>query len=555
VIARVTSSERMVRSRRLVERLLGAAREHADCSSDEVAATLVGVAATVSRRRHMGQFANQDMEDLLLELSARVPEVAVDGAVNERRTGLHRGSALYVMTNSYAHGGHSRLVGRWIAMRPELESSLVLTAAGSAEPPPDIVDAIQRSGGRVYRLEGSAMHRASALRSLARRTETVVLAPHENDIVPPLALASATWRPPVVFLNHADHVFWVGSAIADVVVSLRPAAADLAVRRRGIAEGCSLQVALPLPASERTRAIGDAKRALCIPPSAKLLVTVGWAYKFAPLAGRDLVADLDEILARPDVHLIAVGPTGAQEPWASASRRYGDRVRALGRRDAHDVLEAADIYLESFPIASLTATLEAGMLGVPAVGLSLGAEMWPPILREDDPSLADHVFTDARAYRAHIGRLLEDDVARVEAGRSLKARVEQHHGVDAWEARVAQVQNRSRDVAASRVRRSERILGTPGLEDDTLAGVIADNEDRVNRREMHYAREPGSVAGDALELLNCRMEQLDHLILGAAAPGRKEYAAAMRIARSVRPVRLRFRARLSAAVRKAQGRR
>jgi hypothetical protein len=554
VIAPVTSSERIAHSRRLVDSILEAARAHAARHSDEAAVLLVGVAATVSRRRHTGRFTNQDMEDLLLELSARVPEISVDEEMPGPRPGHDRGSALHVMTSCYAHGGHTRLVGRWIAMRPEIVSSLVLTAAGSPDPPPDLIDAVQRSGGRTYRLDGSAMHRAGSLRSLARTTDMVVLAAHENDIVPPLALASATWRPPVVLLNHADHVFWVGSSTADVVVSLRPAAADLAVRRRGIAEDCSLQVALPLPAAERTRGIGDAKRALGIPPNEKLLVTVGWAYKFAPLAGRDLVTDLEAVLAHTDVHLIAVGPTDAQEPWASARARYGDRVRALGRRDTHDVLEAADVYLESFPIASLTATLEAGMLGVPCVGLSLGDEVWPPILREDDPALADHVFTDVREYRVHVRRLLDDEVARGEAGRSLKARVEQLHGVEAWEAGVARVQDRSRHAAASRGARRGRTMGTPGLEDEILAGVIADNEDRVNRSEMHFAREPGPAASDALELLNTSMYRMDSLILGALAPGRKEYAAALRIARSATPVRLRFRAALSAALHTAQRR-
>lgn len=543
--APVTSSERIVQARRLVDSLLDAARANSARHKDDVAALLVGVAATVSRRRHTGLFVNREIEDLLLELSMRLPSSLSNGALTERRSEAGRGSALYVMTSCNAHGGHTRLVSRWISMRPEVASSLVLTSPASPAPPSDLVEAIRRSGGEVYRPEGNTLRRASSLRNLALNTDMVVLAAHENDIVPSLALASVMWRPPVVLLNHAEHVFWVGSSIADIVVSLRPAAAELAARRRGIIGERSIEVPLPVPTATRSRGIGDAKRALGIRPDEKLLVTVGWAYKFAPIDGVNLVAALEGILGRPDVRLIAVGPTEAREPWASAKARYGERIRALGPRDTQEVLEAADVYLESFPIGSLTASLEAGMLGVPMVGLSLGAESWPPILREDDPALADHVFTNLQLYRARIEQLLDDPTARSEAGRALKGHVERLHGEAAWSAGVARLFDTARTVARRRGKEQERVVGQPGPEDAILAGVIADNEDRVNRAEMHFTREAEVTASGTYEFLNRRMEQLDSLILAAVPPGGNQYAAAVRIARSATPLRLRLRSALS----------
>jgi hypothetical protein len=551
VSAPLTSSERIAHSRLLVDSLLNAARAHAARRNDHIAALLVSVAATVSRRRHTGLFANLEIEELLLALSASIPAVTHAEAAAGSPESAH-GSALHVMTSCNTHGGHTRLVSTWVSMRPETRSSLVLTSPASPMPPPELVEAIRCSGGEIHHLEGDTFHRASALRALAWSTDVVILEAHENDVVPSLALASATGRPPVVLINHAEHVFWVGASIADVVVSLRPAAGDLAVRRRGIGPDRSLEVALPLRAVTRAMPIDDAKRALGIGSNEKLLVTVGWAYKYAPVAGDDLIGLLETILARPDVRLLAVGPTDAHEPWASAKARYGDEVRALGPRDARTVLEAADIYLESFPIGSLTASLEAGMLGVPVVGLSRDRESWPPILREDDPAIADHVFTDPPAYLARITSLLDDPDARTEDGRALQARVEQLHGVATWSSGVAGVLDTARKLArVPTKKRWEAVVGQPGLEDEILAGVIADNEDRVHRSEMHFAREPDLPGTDALELINARMEQLDALILAGVSPGRREYAAAVRIARSVTPRRL----RLSVAVSRVSGKR
>jgi hypothetical protein len=512
-----------------------------------MAVLLVGVAATVSRRRHTGRFANQNMEALLRELSDRLPMRPADAGTTRSRRDDGRASALYVMTSSYAHGGHTRLVCRWISMQPETASSVVLTREQSPAPPPDLVEAVRRSGGDIHRLDGGTTSRAGALRSLAGQADMVVLAAHENDIVPSLALASRGSRPPVVLLNHAEHVFWVGSSVADVVVSLRPAASELAVRRRGIPDARALQVPMPLPVSPRTRSIGEAKQALGIGAGQRLLVTVGWAYKFAPLAGRDLISALDRVLAQPDVHLIAVGPTESREPWASARSRYGERVRAVGPRDTHAVLEAADVYVESFPIGSLTASLEAGMLGVPVVGLSLDAADWPLILQEDDPSLVDHIFTDLGRYQDHIRMLLDDADARREAGRTVQAGVEQWHGVGAWATGLEQVHAAMQSAVAARTDSPATGTGEPGPEDEILATLIADTEDKISRAELHFVRETRPQAKD-LELLNTRMEQLDALILGADAPRSRQYAAAISIARSVLPWRLRLRTAFPTAV-------
>jgi hypothetical protein len=185
------------------------------------------------------------------------------------------------------------------------------------------------------------------------------------------------------------------------------------------------------------------------------------------------------------------------------------------------------------------------MLGVPVVGLTRGAESWPAILREDDPALADHVFTDVQMYRARIERLLDDPTARDDDGLALKAHVARLHGEAAWSAGVARALDTARTVALTRGKEQERAVGQTGPEDAILAGMIADNEDRVNRAEMHFAREADVTASSENEFLNRRMEQLDSLILAAVPPGRTQYDAAVRIARSATPLRLRLRAAVS----------
>ena len=546
-IARLIQSppfpDRLRQSRQVVDSLVGAAKAHAARGNDDAALALVSVAVTVSRRRHTGRFTNAEVEDLLLRLSGRLPASTPLAGAAPLGDEPARDSVLHVMTRCYAAGGHTRLVERWITGRAQVVSSLVLTSPESAEPPATLIEAVQRSGGQVHLLSGTAMGRAGALRALALSSDTVVFAIHENDLVPSLALSAVSDRPPIVIINHADHVFWVGATIADVLVNLRPASADLAVRRRGIPRDRCAVVPLPVSTFDRTMTRDDAKRALGVGVEKKLLVTVGWRYKFTPFAGHDLIAALVPVLADPDVHLIAIGPNEADEPWASAHAHYGSRVRAVGRQaDTHTFLEAADVYLDSFPIPSLTATLEAGMFGLPVVGLSLDAPSWPATLTNDDPTLTGHVFADVTEFRERIKHLLSDPVARSSVARSLKLAIDASHGSGEWNAWIDQLRDTVKHSVGPREHPKQRGADRTGPEDVILATHLADSEDRLVRHELRFSPSLVDGGSEYLDIINAGLKRLDSLLLGSAAPRSPEYAAALRISRSMSPWRLQARA-------------
>jgi glycosyltransferase involved in cell wall biosynthesis len=445
------------------------------------------------------------------------------------------------MTRCYALGGHTRLVGRWIAAQPDAISDLVLTAPDGPEPPAELVDTVRRAGGRVHRLNGTTLERARALRSLASHVDTIVLSVHENDLVPSVALASAPARAPVIVVNHADHVFWVGASLADVLVNLRPAARELAIRRRRVPVERCVDLPLPVEKVQRRTPVGEAKRTLGIHPSQPVLLTVGWRYKFGPLGGKDLVSALEPILADSSVHLIAVGPDIQREPWAAAKDRYGDRVRPVGAQlDTRPYLEAADIFIDTFPIPSLTAALEAGMLGVPVVSLAVDHGRWPPTLQEDDPALVACVFAEEDEYVARIRHLLDHPNARLDAGRKLRARVVEWHGSESWARGLDRVQRAADESRHRQVQTRPPLDDAPGAEDLVVATYLADHEDRVVRAELHFVAQTDGSDRRAATRFNARVSRLDSLLLDSTRPGPGEYAEALSIIHSVAPWRTRL---------------
>ena len=543
----VTAAERMTRSRRVVDALVNAGRSHAAQRNIGSSASLVGAAATVSRRRHTGCFASPAIEAELSRLSHHLH--GARAAEPEPPVRRAQTSVLHVMTRCYGAGGHTRLVEQLIRSEPDVVASVALTGGADQHLPTGLIAAVDESGGTVHDLRGDALERARRLHLLTRDVSRIMLSIHENDIVPLLALAGVRQRPPVVFVNHAEHVFWTGAALADLVVCLRPASTDLAVRRRGIpSEKC---IEVPLPVSRRTRrnTSADARRALGIDPNDKVLLTVGWRYKFTPFAGDDIIATLAPILEEPDVHLIAVGPRDDDALWSAACAGYAGRVHATGRQaDIQPFLDAADVFVDSYPVASLTAVLEAAMFGLPVVGLAPRRAEWPAILREDDPALAGAMFADVAAFRSRIHALLRDPATTADAAASVQKRVLQHHGQDRWPESAQRVRDAvARTERDGRTHRALPPLGAAGVEDAVLATYIADCEDRLVRPELRLGGSSHDLLGTRLDRVDAGLAAIDSLLLKPASPSDGEYDEALRVAQELGPRRPRLRDRLLAA--------
>ena len=544
-----TASDRMARSRQVVDALLTAASGHAARADHDGAAALLFAAATVSRRRHTGRFVSTSLEQQLHALGAQIAQHdgptagESDGAAPRALAGDDVGRrVLHVMTRAWAAGGHTRLVERWIETEPDVVSSLALTQSGRIGVPARLVSLVERSGGTVHQLNGGLVERQRQLRALAAVSGRIVLSIHENDVVPALALAGMHAPPPVVLLNHAEHVFWTGASVADVVVTMRAASTDLSVRRRGVSRASCVEMPLPVSAHVR-QSQADARKSLGISPADTVLVTVGWGYKYTPLEDDDIITALAPVLEIPGVHLLAVGPDADEPMWSEAGVRYDGRVRALGRQGATGlILDAADIFVDSYPIASLTAALEAAMSGLPVVGLEHRAAAWPRILREDDPALVDEVFDDVGAYRQRITTLLRDPVQRAAAGRALQERAARLHGPEAWvlgmeHLRRALVRARGESTAPTGWEHTGRQLESdrPAVEDAILATYIADCEDAVIRPEIRLTGAMDGLDRASARSLRKGLERIDELLLKPGVAGADDYDEALRIACSLIP--------------------
>lgn len=432
------------------------------------AAAWAQIAADYAWRNHPGIFASPRLEAVLATIGReavppREPRRLADAAVLPRRV-------LHVLTEASGIGGHTRLALRLILQDAERSHSLVLTRQREGGLPTPLAEAVRASGGELHTLDdrGRLVVRARELRAMSAGFDVVVLHVHPFDVLPAVAFAGESSTPPVVLVNHADHVFWLGTGVADAVACIRESGLRLALERRGLTASTCALLPIPVAPAARTLTRAEAKRALGLRSDAVLLLTVAQAQKFAP-AGEpgflDLVAPAVE--SNPCAVLIAVGPTASGE-WREARRHTGGRILAVGpHEDVARYYEAADVYVDSYPFSSLTSLLEAGSFGTPILSFRpYGPEA--EVLTADDPALGDALVVAAsvREYGTALSRLLADPRARELVGERARARIEEAHTGPGWTARLEELYTRARLFG----RMSP--LTTAGLEAPTTLDVL-----------------------------------------------------------------------------------
>lgn len=418
--------------------LVAHARRALERDRPEAAAAWAQIAGHHAWMNHTGRFASPELEAVLAQLGARLPSPAPARPAAPRPQEI-----LHVVTQCYGTGGSTQAIACWVEQDHEVRHRVCITRQRGVAPPEKILAPL-RAPSDLIRLDtrrGGLVQRAARLRALAAEADVVVLHLHPYDVVPAIAFAEARDLPPVVFVDHCDHVFWLGTGAARVFMHMRDSGRLLAGARRGIDPARSTVVPRPLRPAERSRARDEAKRALGIAPEQVLLVTAADGTKYRPVSAPgflDLVVPVVE--RHDDVLLHAAGPP-EDAAWRAAAERTGGRVRALGPLpDVRLLQEAADVYLDSYPFSSLTSLLEAGSLGVPAITFR-GHPDACAVLGADTRGVDEWLVraADAGAYASALEALIADPAGRRERGARMERAIRETHTGDGWLAAVEEL--------------------------------------------------------------------------------------------------------------------
>jgi hypothetical protein len=353
---------------------------------------------------------------------------------------------LHVLTEAYELFGHTKLCRKWIEIDSGPARHDVVLLAQYADVPDNLRRTVEGRGGKLVKLDPaqSMLERARQLREIARtEADAVVLHVHPHDLLPNVAFG-VPGGPPVIYVNHADHEFWVGGAVADLVLDIRESGQEWTRWHRDLPRTRILPIPLeedPLltGGAERIAAVRrETKRSLGIGEDELIFLTIGSARKYEPMRGMSFLEAAEAILNRcPRARMIAVGPQPVAE-WKAVSQRTGGRLMPLGNQsDLGRFHAAADVYLEGMPAGSLTALLEVCLAGVACVRSP--ARVRPPHASDGIALASVSQPVDVPAYVKEAVALAENETIRRERGLTLQRRVRETHCEAGWREQLEQI--------------------------------------------------------------------------------------------------------------------
>lgn len=341
-------------------------------------------------------------------------------------------SNLHIITQFLPAGGHSRVCERWIKFDDSDEIHSVMLVDQRKYPISDFLkDAVKEKNGEIKKVSSLSIEdKIGEIRSFASQFEKVILYINPNDVVSFAAFANKDFTRPVIFFNHLDHLFWIGSAIADMVVNFRSSAIIQSKEYRNVKNNTLLPLPLPKPAKLDLSKKSKIKKELNIPGEAKVVITLASGLKYTPVDGYNFIEDISVLLKKyPDLYFIAIGPSEMDSPWRKLQKDFSFRVNILGaipNQSLGKYLSIADFALDSYPMPSFTAFLELAANKIPCLTRST------PYGNVDSVASSNSLCNTAEEYFLKIDRVTNGSFDN-----DLYKQIEDSHFCNSFSARLA----------------------------------------------------------------------------------------------------------------------
>jgi hypothetical protein len=134
----------------------------------------------------------------------------------------------------------------------------------------------------------------------------------------------------------------------------------------------------------------------------------------------------DVLAEAPECALVVIGPQPGDAGWSDLTSAFPSRVQLLGPvLEPAAYLEAADIYLDSFPFSSLTSMYEAATFETPVVSLRCAEA---GAMAADDAYIDLHLAADAATWLTSVRELVAQPALRAARGAELSRAIGETHG-------------------------------------------------------------------------------------------------------------------------------
>lgn len=281
----------------------------------------------------------------------------------------------HVLTKAYDTGGHTRVVERLVQTVSLNESGVVVTEKCNSNAFKRLSVARYGVNKLDYGLTG--LSRINCLLQAFKVFDVLILYIHPYDIEAVVAagVVKRIFGTTVLFYNHADHVFSFGYGVADRVLEISHFGWELR-GKRGIEEKSTF-VGIPLGPG-----IAKGNHKSRISNETPAVITTGSGYKYRPDFEYSFPLLVSNFVRWRDCKFVIIGVSFFDWWWIPLRFLRPVRVRLMRRVDHEmfsQLIDSADLYVDSFPVIGGTALPEVFCRGIECFGLYTGSHGYSPV--------------------------------------------------------------------------------------------------------------------------------------------------------------------------------
>lgn len=394
--------------------------------SYELACVYLSIAANYAWTNFCGFYYSYEIEELIKNISEEK-----FGFMNKRKKTKKANKILHIATQLYDTGGHTRLIENWIKYDQGRINDLVVTRQLKSTFNPSKLNYFFRNSSNIFWLleeNKKFLDRAKKLRVLSENYDIIIFHIHPDDVVPLLALSNTNSK--ILFMNHADHCFWIGRDVSQFFLNIRKSGQELAEKKRAI--NSLNQILLPIPLKPRIKTTKKLAKANLHFKSDKIVIlSIASPYKYIPDKDRDIKNILLPLSQKyKNIKIIIVGPSLSEKYWYELYQLSNGTIEAVGKKVTVDeYYMAADIYIDSYPVSSLTSLLDAAKYGIPIFSVIEKEKM-----KLDDIALNDleYGFSSFKSLIEKISHFIENDCDRRDYGNFCSETIKKYHLNPYW---------------------------------------------------------------------------------------------------------------------------
>jgi len=282
-------------------------------------------------------------------------------------------SALFVISEGYTTGGHTRLMENLSQMTPNKPTVLITRPTEQS-----VITRFENYFEQIITcFKGNNNDDVNYINSLAKeivKYNKVILNTHPDDLHTVIACDIAkrlNKELKIYFVNHADHIATYGVTVSDIWYEISLSGQQLD-KYRGILPHTQISfLGIPInkPKSSFFKIANYNHN-----PNGNIFLTAASSNKYELEGDKIMTPLLDKILTMNSKHQVSIISSGIEfNPFfKKLKKKYPNRVRfhsSLPYNEYIKLSEDTDFYIDSYPMPGGTAFVEQFLHGKPCIGL------------------------------------------------------------------------------------------------------------------------------------------------------------------------------------------